>query len=117
MVKLDLYDFPFTTFGWSGSCGAPFPWARWAKWHQAHLLDIHIVKLVHTQMFPPFFFIIPPPPRFFFFFPPLYDKTLPEHYFGPLDLFFLTPVKPESQLCSGVYKMLFFLFILYVNQM
>lgn len=34
----------------------------------------------------------------------LYDKkTLPEHYYlGPLDLFFLTPMKPEGQLCSGV---------------
>lgn len=108
MVNLALCGFPFATFGRSGLCGAPFPWARcWTKGHQTYLLDIS-VKLVHTQMFPP------PPP--FFFFPPLFFfgdlfffflfLCMIRHYqntiLGPLDLISLTQVKPEGQLCSGV---------------
>lgn len=108
MVNLALCGFPFATFGRSGLCGAPFPWARcWTKGHQTYLLDIS-VKLVHTQMFPPPFF----GDLFFFFLCMIrhYQNTI----LGPHDLISLTPVKPEDQLCSGVYKMLFFvLFFLF----
>ena len=38
-------------------------------------------------------------------------KPSPEHYYlGPLDLFFLTPMKPEGHLCSGVQNAIFFYF-------
>lgn len=71
------------------------------------------MKLVHTQLEAcSLFFVL----WFFFFSLSLYNKkTLPEHYYlGPLDLFSLTPMKPEGQLCSGVYKMLFFCFLYFV---
>lgn len=69
-----------------------------SQWIQTYLSGIS-VESVHIQNLNlvPFFFL-------FLFFHFLYiKKTLPEHYYlGPLDLFFLTPMKPEGQLCSGV---------------
>lgn len=61
-------------------------------------MHIQNVKLVPFILFFIFYLCV------FFHLLSLYDKkTLPEHYYlGPLDLFFLTPMKPEGQLCSGV---------------
>lgn len=64
------------------------------------------MELVHIRLEACSLFVI--------LFSPLYKKTLPEHYYlGPLDFYFyfsVTPMKPEGQLCSGVYKMFFFLY-------
>jgi len=75
----------------------------WNNWNLTYLLDIKFMHIKNFKLVPLFFFVCLCC-FFCFFHLSLYDKkTLPEHYYlGPLDLFFLTPMKPEGQLCSGV---------------
>lgn len=83
------------------SCGLEV----WTKWNQTYLLDISM-ELVHIQLETCSLFVI-------FIFPlcmikknitrTLIFRTTWFYFFFPL-----TPMKPEGQLCSGVYKMFFF---------
>lgn len=76
--------------------GRPVCATSQSRWIQTYLAGVS-VELVHIQSLNPVFYYV------FHF---LYIETLPEHYYylGPLDLFFffLTPMKPEGQLCSGL---------------
>lgn len=72
----------------SPSCGL-------VKISEIYLLDIS-VESVHIQN-------LNLAPFLCFSFAVWYKKKHYQNYYlGPLDLFFLTPMKPEGQLCSGV---------------